>query len=235
MIKKSDTLVFIPTYNEVKNITIIINQILELKIPVDILIIDDSSPDNTYEFTKNKYSNIPNFLILRRWKKLGIGSAHLDAINYAYKMNYNYLITMDADLTHQPSDINLFLKYKDDYAVVIGTRFENEESLKDWSFFRKLITKSGHLLTKFFLKLPFDATGAFRLYNLLKIPQNIINLTKSKHYDFFFESLMILNNNNFFIKEIPINLPKRTYGHSKMSYYLLFNSVLKIFYFYFKK
>ena len=230
----NDILVFIPTYNEKKNIEIICNKLINLNFPLDILIIDDSSPDNTYQFAKEKFDYLKNFTILKRKKKLGIGSAHLDSINHAYNKKYKYLITMDADLTHKPEDIEIFLKEKNKYDLIIGTRFKNNESLKDWNIIRKLITNGGHILTKHFLKIPFDATGAFRLYNLEKISINDFNLIKSKHYDFFFESIMLLNKKKYKIFEVPITLPKRTYGNSKMSYLLLFNSLVKIIILFFK-
>ena len=164
-----EILVFIPTFNEKKNIEIIVNQLLNLNLDFDILVIDDSSPDDTYKYAKEKFKNYKNFKIIQRKKKFGIGSAHLDCINYAYKNKYKYLITMDADLTHKPEDIDSFLIHKDNYDIVVGTRFKKVDSLKDWNLVRKIITLGGHILTQFFLKLPFDATGAFRFYNLTKI------------------------------------------------------------------
>lgn len=229
-----DILVFIPTYNEKENIEIICNKLIKLDLSLDILVIDDSSPDNTYEYAKEKFENLKNFTILKRKKKLGIGSAHLEGIKYAYNNKYKYLITMDADLTHQPDDISMFLKEKNKYDMIIGTRFKNHKSLKDWNILRKLITNGGHILTKHFLNIPFDATGAFRLYNLEKISINDFNLIKSNHYDFFFESIMLLYKKKYKIHEVPINLPKRTYGNSKMSYSLLLNSLIKIVILFFK-
>ena len=117
----------------------------------------------------------------------------------------------------------------------MGTRFKKNDSLEDWNFIRKLITKGGHYLTKFFLNLPYDATGAFRLYNIQNIKKDDILQIKSKHYDFFFESLMILHEQKYKIYEIPITLPKRTYGNSKMSYLLLINSLFKILFLFLKK
>ena len=230
-----EILVFIPTFNEKKNIEIIVNQLLNLNLDFDILVIDDASPDDTYKYAKEKFKYFKNFKIIQRKKKLGIGSAHLDSINYAYENKYKYLITMDADLTHKPEDIESFLIHKDNYDIVVGTRFKKVDSLKDWNLVRKIITLGGHMLTKFFLKLPFDATGAFRFYNLTRISHEDFLLIKVNHYDFFFESLLHLYKKKYSIIEVAINLPKRTYGNSKMSYFLLLNSLIKIMILFFKK
>ena len=228
--KKNINLLFIPTYNERENIEILLNQILDLKYSFDILIIDDSSPDKTYDFLKKKYNHLNYFNIKKRNKKSGVGSAHIDAIKIAYSSGYEKLITMDADLTHKPSDIKFLLNKSYECDIVLGSRFYLKDSLEDWNFFRKSITNMGHILTKYLLGIPYDATGAFRLYNLINIKENDFNHIKSNHYDFFYESLVLLHQKKYSIKEVPIKLPSRTYGNSKMSFIQLLNSFFKIFY-----
>ena len=112
-------------------------------------------------------------------------------------------------------------KYTD---IVVSSRF-NEEGLEDWNMFRKTLTFIGHFLTRFLLNIKYDATGAFRVYNLDIISKEIFKLVNSKGYSFFFESLFILNLNNYSISEIPIKLPNRTYGHSKMKMSDIANSL----------
>ena len=232
--KTSDHLIFIPTYNERLNIEILLNELNLLQRNFDYLIIDDSSPDKTFEFLHNKYNNHKNFNLIKRKNKQGIGSAHIQAIKYAKKNSYKYLITMDADLTHKPSDIIFFLKKICSFDLVIGSRFSLHNSLEDWNFFRKIITNFGHLVTKNLLNIPFDATSGFRMYNLNKFKYDDIKLIKSKNYDFFYESILIFYLKNYKITEVGIKLPKRTYGNSKMSFYQLINSVLKILYLFIK-
>jgi dolichol-phosphate mannosyltransferase len=125
---------------------------------------------------------------------------------------------MDCDLTHSPEYIIDFYNAGKLSPVVVGSRYLDKDSLKTWNLFRKILTKLGHFLTKNVLGMPYDASGAFRLYNLAQIPHGVFALIKSKSYSFFFESLLILHLNQFGIKEVAIKLPKRTYGSSKMNF-----------------
>src|SRR3989338_4180135 len=213
----SQMLIAIPTYNERENLESIHQRIRRLPIQADILIVDDNSPDGTGEIAQRLSGKDSRLYLMRRSGKLGIGSAHLDAIHWAYKKRYACLLTMDCDFTHQPEDIPIFISSSKQKDVVIGTRFVDSQSLKDWEPFRKMVTHLGHFLTKKLLKMPYDASGAFRLYHLDRIPEGLFDLVRTKGYAFFFESLFILNTNGHSIQEIPIILPARTCGHSKMN------------------
>ena len=123
---------------------------------------------------------------------------------------------MDCDFTHSPDRIPDFLSYAGTYDVVVGSRYIEKGSLRTWNLMRKALTHLGHLLTTTFLQMPYDATGAFRYYRLDRIPAGLFDIVYSKSYSFFFESLYVLWLNGFRVKEIPLDLPARTYGHSKM-------------------
>src|ERR1700722_1451545 len=110
---------------------------------------------------------------------------------------------MDADFSHQPSDIPRFLEKQEEYDIVVGSRFQAERSLNEWTPLRKAITYLGHFLTKTLLRLPYDATGAFRLYRLDRIPNVLIGRIGSQDYEFFFESLAIFHAADLKIGEIP--------------------------------
>ena len=222
-------LILIPTYNEINNVETIINKIYELEINSDILFIDDNSPDGTGHLLEHLCKKFSRVFIKHRSGKLGIGSAHRDGIIWAYENHYDRLITLDCDATHPPEYIPLFLEMSSKFDLVVGTRHLNILSLADWSFKRKFLTKLGYLLTKFCLDVPYDATGAYRIYNLNTINSKFLNLVRSNGYSFFFESIFILNLNGFSINEISIHLPSRTRDQSKMryrdilySFYLLF-------------
>lgn len=210
-------LIAIPTYNEAENVGNIYSKIRNLKLNSDILFIDDNSPDGTAQIVRDISKKDARVKLLLRKKKEGIGTAHIAGINWAYKNHYKILITMDCDLTHKPEDINKFLKHSDKVDIVVGSRFINANSLSEWNLLRTALTKTGHFLTKLLLNIKYDATGAFRLYRLDKIRQEVFKITESKGYSFFFESLFILSLNGARIKEVPINLPARTYGSSKMN------------------
>ena len=120
---KNELLILIPTYNEIENVEEILSQILGLELPVDILFIDDNSPDGTgdkLEQLAEKYSNIS---VSHRKGKLGIGSAHVEGINFAYNHSYRLLLTMDCDFSHSPSEIKDFIKLAEQADIVIGSRF----------------------------------------------------------------------------------------------------------------
>ena len=142
-----DTLIFVPTYNEAGNIGELLRLILDLSLPADILVIDDNSTDGTADVVHRVALTAPRVALQSRPGKLGIGSAHLQAIRYAKKSGYRVLVTMDADFSHQPSDIPRFLREHDECDVVVGSRFEAERSLREWSVLRKIITHVGHFLT----------------------------------------------------------------------------------------
>lgn len=210
-------LVFIPTYNESDNVKTIYGQLKALGIDMDILFLDDNSPDGTGEILDELAANDPRVSVIHRSGKLGIGSAHQDGIRWAYEHGYATLITMDCDFSHSPQYIHNFLKLSHQADIVVGSRYMEEGSLVDWNLYRKFLTYVGHFLTDVLLRMPYDATGAFRLYNLRQIPRGVFALVRSPGYSFFFESLYILFLNKFSVKEFPIKLPTRTYGHSKMT------------------
>ena len=217
-------LVFIPTYNERENAEELCSQILALNLGLDILFLDDNSTDGTGEIIKDLVERHPNVYAVFRAGKMGVGSAHLDGIRWAYDHGYEKLVTMDCDFTHSPDCLPRFFTYSDEYDVVVGSRYLLKDSLPDWSIFRKFLTHLGHFMTRYILGIKYDATGAFRLYRLDHIPRQIFDKVRSKGYSFFFESLYILQINNFRIVEFPIALPARTYGHSKMSMNEAFHS-----------
>ena len=183
--KKNEILVFIPTYNEQENVREICSRLLNLNLDLDILFIDDDSPDGTGDVLDQLAKQHSNLHVIHRAGKLGIGSAHLDGISWAYDNGYSTLITMDCDFTHKPETIPEFLQQSDDHDIVIGSRFLHKESLREWNLYRKAFTHLGHFLTRKLLRLRYDATGAFRLYNLEKIPSEMFNLIESESYSFF--------------------------------------------------
>jgi dolichol-phosphate mannosyltransferase len=211
------SLLFIPTYNEKDNVARLCQELLDLNLPVDLLFIDDGSPDGTGEILDRLALGNKSLNVIHRSGKQGIGSAHQFGIRYAYENGYQVVMSMDADFTHRPQDLLSLWMLKDEVDVVVGSRYMSEKSLPGWNFFRRFLTKTGHFLTVSLLGMPYDATGALRLYRIDRIPQSAFQLVESKGYSFFFESLFVLFKNHYRIAEIPITLPARTYGSSKMS------------------
>lgn len=221
------TLIFIPTYNEHENVGPICEQILSLGIDADLIFMDDNSPDGTGRAIDNLAGNHPRVMALHRSGKLGVGSAHLEGIAYAYDHGYARLVTLDSDFTHAPSDIPRMLTalQTERAAVVTGSRFQQRDSLPGWSPMRKGLTHLGHVLTRHMLGVASDATGAFRAYDLRMISRRLFELVTESGYAFFFQSMFVMQQNGLRIVEVPIVLPARTYGHSKMSFVEVARSV----------
>jgi len=224
-IERKKILILIPTYNESENVSKMYRTIINLNLNAAMLFIDDNSPDGTGEILESFGQQDENVFIIHRERRQGVGSAHLLGIKYAYTKGYDILITMDCDFTHEPKYILDFLQNSVGFDLVVGSRFTMKDSLSEWSILRKFLTFLGHLATRIFLNIPYDATGAFRLYKLRNIPPAIFDIIKSTSYSFFIESLYGLYLNGIKIKEIPIYLPKRTYGHSKMRISDIFYSI----------
>ena len=222
-------LALVPTYNEAENVEEVVDGILSLALDMDLLFVDDNSPDGTGAILDRLAQQHPRLRVLHRPGKLGIGSAHRDGILWAYQQGYQALVTMDSDLTHRPKDIVRLLEAAGDMDVVVGSRFINADSLQDWVWYRWLLTQAGHILTRVLLGLPQDATNAFRFYRLANIPRGLWDMVESPGYSFFFETLLRLSVNGLRVGEIPIDLPARTYGHSKMRFSDIRHSVLFLF------
>lgn len=212
----SKLLVFISTYNEIDNVNIILSR-LKASVPTaEILFVDDNSPDGTGRLLDDFALADPSVHVLHRASKLGIGSAQLDGIAWAYAHDVDTLVTLDADCTHSPEELSVFLDAIQSAAVVVGSRFLGRDGVKQWPIHRRVITRAGHALTRVFLRMPYDATGAFRVYNLRVIPRKIFSLVHSADYSFFYESLKILDMAGCSISQVPVVLARRFGGHSKM-------------------
>jgi dolichol-phosphate mannosyltransferase len=223
------TLIFIPTYNERDNVGPMCEQIVALGLDADLVFLDDDSPDGTGEELDRLAAAHPRLRIIHRVGKRGIGSAHQDGIALAYREGYQLLVTLDCDFTHSPELIPVFLARVDAADVVVGSRYLEDDSLPGWSIVRKGLTTMGHVLTKNLLGISQDATGAFRVYNLARLPRALFDLVRSSGYAFFFESMLVFERNGVAVGEVPIKLPARTAGHSKMSMTEIRRSVSTLF------
>ena len=212
----SSILVMIPTYNESENVRIIYGRVRAALPKAEILFVDDNSPDGTGKILDELASTDPTVQVLHREGKLGIGSAHLAGIEWAYQHGTRVLVTMDADCTHSPEEVSLFIDASEKAAVVVGSRFIGEGGINQWPLHRRMITKGGHFLTQLVLGMRYDATGAYRVYRLDKIPHGIFGLVRSRDYSFFYESLKVIDLAKLPISQVPVVLAPRFEGNSKM-------------------
>jgi len=212
----NDILIATPTYNEAGNIAALLRQLAALGLAADYLVVDDGSTDGTPDIVLRLAAEIPQLKLMQRGSKQGVGSAHIDALKYAKSNGYRKLVTLDADFSHQPTDVPRLLAASSDFQVVLGTRFSDPRSLEEWSPLRKAITHFGHFLTRVLLHIPYDASGGLRVYDLRAISMSLIQSIRGTDYEFFFESITLFDMAGLRIGEVPIKLPARAYGHSKM-------------------
>jgi len=235
MLDKKKILIFTATYNEKENIENLIHSINNFNSNVDILIIDDSSPDFTYIQIQNlqkKYKNI--FLKVRNFK-LGLDTAHKEAYEYAKLNNYDYLITMDADLSHDPKEISNFVNFLNDFPFVIGSRYtEGGNCLMTGG--RLFMSKFGNKLIKKVLKINSNEfTTSYRGFNLAKLKNFHLNKVKNKGYSFFMGTLFELDKLGYEIKEIPITFQDRKKGSSKIPKVEILRTLKNLLILFFKK
>ena len=213
----NNLLVFTATYNESKNIIKFLNIIHRIKLNFDLLIVDDNSPDGTANIISNSKKNKNKKIILKiRKKKLGLNTAHKFAYNYAKRRGYKYLITLDADLSHEPNLIPIFFKNLVNYSFVIGSRYTRGGKCQ-LKGFRLMISYLGNKLIKFLFNFKIDEfTTSYRGFNFEKLKRFNINIVNSTGYSFFFETVFHILTSGYSSKQIPINFQQRHNGVSKM-------------------
>ena len=212
----SKTLIFTATYNEAQNIKKLISLIYKNFPKADILVIDDNSPDLTYKLLKKLKKKYKNLKIKLRDKKYGLDSAHKFAYDFAKKNGYVKLITMDADLSHNPIEIKKIVRLLDKSEFVIGSRYIKGGKC-ELPLLRYLISFFGNKFIKFFLGIKCNEfTTSYRGFNLIKLKNFSLKKIKSKGYSFFMETVYLINKKNFKIAEIPIIFKNRIHGKSKI-------------------
>ncbi len=209
-------IVFTATYNECENIEDFLNKVFSLSEDLDVLIIDDNSPDLTWKLVQDYQIRQNKIKLIKREKKEGLNTAHKLAYQYAKENNYDKLITLDADLSHDPLIIPLFLQKLNSNPFVIGSRYmpggRNEMGL-----FRNILSYFGNKLIKFVLKIDIDEfTTSYRGFNLRLLNNFDMKNVTLKGYSFFMGTINLLKNTGNNIVQIPIVFRDRTKGESKI-------------------
>ena len=209
-------LVFTATYNESENISELISLIMEQNFKPDLLIIDDNSPDGTYNKVQQMQKKFKNLFLIKRNGKLGLDTAHKEGYDFAKKNNYDYFITMDADFSHDPSELPNFVKNLNNFPIVLGSRYVTGGNCL-MSGRRLIISKYGNKFMKFIFKFDCNEfTTSYRGFNLKKLTDFHLNLIKTKGYSFFMGTIYEIFKKGFKVKEIPITFKDRSKGYSKI-------------------
>ena len=225
---KNKTLVFTATYNESENIKKFLDITLKFH-NIDLLIIDDNSPDLTFEIVEDYQKKYQNLFLIKRETKLGLDTAHKLSFEFAKKNNYQNLITLDADLSHDPKQIEKFILNLKNYPFVIGSRYVHGGK-NNMKLSRLILSYFGNKLIKFILKIPCDEfTTSYRGFNLNKLSKFNINDVKSKGYSFFMETIFWISKKGYEIKQLPIIFEDRSKGKSKISKIESFRTLKNLF------
>lgn len=221
MSNKNKYSVLLPTYNEKENLPIIIwllvKYFTESNITFEVIIIDDGSPDGTLDVAKQlqKIYGEDRIVLRPREKKLGLGTAYIHGIKNA---TGNFVVIMDADLSHHPKFIPQFIKKQaeGDYDVVTGTRYAGDGGVYGWDIKRKLVSRTANYITQVLLRPGVsDLTGSFRLYKK-DVLEKLIKSCVSKGYVFQMEMMVRARTLDMTIAEVPISFVDRFYGESKL-------------------
>jgi len=213
----SKVLVFTATYNEKENITPLLEGIWNSVPNADIYVIDDNSPDGTGDVLDAISKNNWKLKVHHRAGKLGVGSAHSEAITYARTQGYGKLITMDADFSHDPAVIKSLVEALDKYEFVIGSRFAEGGKL-DYHGFRRFISFGANFLSRYVLGITCrETTTSFRGFHASLLERLPIKDVKADGYSFFLECTYMICRTTKSVHEIPIHFQDRRYGQSKIS------------------
>lgn len=227
--------ILLPTYNEKENLPIIVwlidKSMSENNHDYEIIIIDDGSPDGTLEAAKQleKIYGSDKIVLRPRAKKLGLGTAYIHGIKHA---RGDFIIIMDADLSHHPKYIPQFIKKQKEgnYDLVSGTRYIGDGGVNGWDFKRKLISRGANYLTQVLLRPgASDLTGSFRLYKK-DVLQKLVESCVSKGYVFQMEMIVRARKLGYKIGEVPITFVDRLYGESKLGGNEIFQFVKGLLY-----
>lgn len=217
----SDALVIIPTYNEIENISNIIDAVMKLYDGFDVLVIDDASPDGTQDAVRRKMEQYPSRVHMEtRTGKLGLGTAYIHGFKWALNRGYNYVIEMDADFSHNPEDLpRLYHECKDRGAdMSIGSRYITGVNVVNWPMGRVLMSYFASMYVRIITGMPLhDSTAGFVCYKSNTLRALNLDEIQFKGYAFQIEMKFKIYKRNFKVVEVPIVFVNRQLGTSKMN------------------
>ena len=218
-----------PTYNERRNISELISRVLSSYDGIDILVVDDNSPDGTAHVVKEIIQKDKRVHILERSGKLGLGTAYCVGFQWALENGYDRIIQIDADMSHNPDDIVHLLAESKNSDVVIGSRYINGVNVVNWPLRRLILSYAANLYAQIITGLPIkDATGGFKCFRGRVLETIDLSKITSEGYSFQIEMNFISWFKGFKIKEIPIIFSDRTVGESKMSKGIIFEAIYMV-------
>lgn len=222
-------IVVIPTYNEIENIENIINAIFDVVPDINILIVDDNSPDKTADKVKEMQRSNDRIHIMERAGKMGLGTAYCEGFQYCLDKGFEIIMEMDADFSHDPKDIPRFLEEINKNDLVIGSRYTKGVNVVNWPLSRLLLSYFANKYTKIITGLPVnDATGGFKCFKAETLRKINLQKIKTNGYGFQIEMNFKSWKNGAKIKEIPIIFIDRRSGVSKMNKSIIYEAIFLV-------
>ena len=224
-------LVIFPTYNEKENIEKIIEAVLGKDPRINVLVVDDNSPDGTGLIADKLAKDNPRINVLHREKKEGMGRAYLAGFRWGIDRKFDYIFEMDADFSHDPIYLPDFLKAIEENDLILGSRYISGVNVINWPMSRLLLSYYANVYTRIITGLPVrDATGGFKCFRRETLEAISLGSIKSNGYIFQIEVSMRIWKKGFRIKEIPIVFTDRQHGVSKMSKKIVREAIWKVWY-----
>lgn len=216
-------LIIIPTYNERENIGVLVDKIKELTFSdVDILVVDDNSPDKTADVVRSRQKKFSSLFLLERSQKMGLGQAYRAGFNWGLKKGYNVLIEMDADLSHDPRYLPKLISGIRSNDFVIGSRYICQGGTEGWGVLRRWLSAAGNLYARLILRMNIkDFTGGFNAWRAEVLKKIGLEDIHSNGYSFQIELKYRAAQNGFSYSEIPIVFTERRTGQSKMDFRII--------------
>ncbi len=212
------TLIVIPTYNERENLPRMVQRLLALPVPVDVLVVDDNSPDGTGKLADELATKHPEVHVLHRAEKNGLGRAYLAGFKWALDHNYEFVFEMDGDFSHNPDDVPAFLEVAKDADLVLGSRYVNGIRIINWPLHRLMLSKGAAAYVQIITGMPIsDPTGGYKCFRRAALQALDLDQVRSNGYSFQIELTHKLWRQGYRVAEVPIIFTERVQGHSKMS------------------
>jgi dolichol-phosphate mannosyltransferase len=212
------TLVVVPTYNERENLPPLVQRLLGLPVRLDVLVVDDNSPDGTGKLADELASKNPSVHVLHRSEKSGLGRAYIAGFQWALQRDYEFIFELDGDFSHNPDDIPMFLEAARDTDLVLGSRYVNGIRIINWPLGRLMLSKTAATYVRIVTGMPFtDPTGGYKCFHRRALEAINLDEIHSNGYSFQIEMTHKLWCQGMRIGEVPIIFTDRLQGHSKMS------------------
>jgi len=224
-------LIIFPTYNEKENIEKIIQAVLPLDPRINVLVVDDNSPDGTGQIADRLAAAEDRINVLHRDKKEGLGRAYIAGFKWGIEKKYDYIFEMDADFSHDPEYIMDFLKAIENNDLILGSRYISGVNVINWPMSRLLLSYFANVYTRIITGMPVrDATGGFKCFRRKVLETIDLDAIKSNGYTFQIEVSMRAWKRGFRIREIPIVFVDRQQGASKMSKKIIREAIWMVWY-----